>query len=65
MVILSGPRQSGKTTLARHIAAEVGGLYFNWDIRSDQKTVRDIAWIKSAPLVVFDELQKYPKWKNF
>ncbi|HSV96421.1 MAG TPA: ATP-binding protein [Spirochaetota bacterium] len=65
MVILSGPRQSGKTTLARHIASGTGGLYFNWDVRSDQKTIRDIAWDKSAPLVVFDELHKYPKWKNF
>ena len=65
MVILSGPRQSGKTTLARHIAAGVGGLYFNWDIRSDQKIIRDIAWDKSAPLVIFDELHKYLKWKNY
>lgn len=33
MVFLSGPRQSGKTTLARTIADEFANhLYFNWDL---------------------------------
>jgi predicted AAA+ superfamily ATPase len=33
MIFLSGPRQSGKTTLAKIIAASfTNSLYFNWDI---------------------------------
>ena len=64
MVILSGPRQSGKTSLAKEIL-DHNGVYLNWDIASQQKIIRDQAWKKNASLVVFDELHKYLKWKNF
>jgi hypothetical protein len=37
MVFLSGPRQSGKTTLARTIAGEfTNHLNFNWDLDKDK-----------------------------
>ena len=37
MVFLSGPRQVGKTTLAKTIAARFpASLYFNWDVRDDR-----------------------------
>ena len=37
MVFLSGPRQVGKTTLAKAIAARFpASLYFNWDVRDDR-----------------------------
>lgn len=65
MVILSGPRQCGKTTLAKRLVKEMAGQYYNWDVRSHQRAVREVSWDKSAPLVVFDELHKYTKWKNF
>ncbi len=64
MIILSGPRQAGKTTLSKFLIKEKG-VYLNWDIRSDQSIIRDTAWPKNAPLVVLDELHKYTKWKNF
>ncbi len=32
MVLLSGPRQSGKTTLAERILERAGGAYYNWDV---------------------------------
>lgn len=63
MVILAGPRQCGKTTLAKALLDE-NGEYFNWDIVKDRKIIRDIAWPKDASLVVLDELHKAPKWKN-
>ncbi len=65
MIILSGPRQSGKTTLARHIVTEYQGTYLNWDIREDQKIIKDMLWNGNSPVVAFDELHKYNKWKNF
>ena len=65
MIILSGPRQSGKTTLARHIISECKGSYYNWDIREDQKIIRDMLWDSASPVVGFDELHKFNKWKNF
>ena len=37
MVFLSGPRQAGKTTLAKMIAADFrNSLYWNWDIAADR-----------------------------
>ncbi len=64
MVLLSGPRQAGKTTLAQSLLGG-RGEYLNWDIRRDQKIIRDMAWPKDVPLVVLDELHKYVNWKNF
>jgi hypothetical protein len=63
MVILAGPRQCGKTTLAKSLL-DKNGEYLNWDIVKDRKIIRDIAWPKDASLVVLDELHKAPKWKN-
>jgi len=63
MVLLAGPRQCGKTTLAKSLLDD-RGQYLNWDIPKDRKTIREIAWPKDASLVVLDELHKAPKWKN-
>ena len=67
MAFISGPRQVGKTHLAKQCLTSSGN-YFNWDvgefkqawIRSPLKTIERIG---SGP-VVFDELHKYPHWKN-
>ncbi len=63
MVLLAGPRQCGKTTLARALL-DSRGQYLNWDIAADRRIIREIAWPKDASLVVLDELHKAPKWKN-
>ena len=63
MVLLAGPRQCGKTTLAKSLLNEAG-QYLNWDIAGDRKIIRERAWPKNASLVVLDELHKAPKWKN-
>ena len=63
MVFLGGPRQVGKTTLARAVMPAAEG-YLNWDIpahreRILRRTLPDTdAW-------VFDELHKYRRWRNF
>jgi len=73
MLFVSGPRQSGKTTLAEMILARVGiGRYWNYDIPEDQILLakkpsffEEIDHKKGVkPLIVFDELHKYPHWKN-
>ncbi len=64
MVLLAGPRQCGKTTLAKSLL-DGHGQYLNWDIARDRKVIREIAWLKDASLIVLDELHKAPKWKNF
>lgn len=63
MVLLAGPRQSGKTTLAKSLL-NARGQYLNWDIVRDRKVIRELAWPKDASLIVLDELHKAPKWKN-
>ncbi len=63
MVLLAGPRQCGKTTLAKSLL-DKHGQYLNWDITKDRRIIREIAWPKDASLVVLDELHKAPKWKN-
>jgi predicted AAA+ superfamily ATPase len=63
MVLLAGPRQCGKTTLAKSLMDEKSE-YLNWDIVRHRKIIRDLAWPKDASLVILDELHKAPKWKN-
>ena len=63
MVLLAGPRQCGKTTLAKSLLND-RGQYLNWDITRDRKVIRELAWPKDASLIVLDELHKAPKWKN-
>jgi hypothetical protein len=63
MVLLAGPRQCGKTTLAKALLDE-HGEYLSWDIVKDRKIIRTMAWPKDASLVVLDEFHKAPKWKN-
>jgi predicted AAA+ superfamily ATPase len=63
LVLLSGPRQVGKSTLAKSLLDE-RGVYLNWDIRSHKRVIKDVAWPKDASLVVLDEFHKHPRWKN-
>ena len=74
MVFLSGPRQSGKTTLSKQIAAQFSNsIYFNWDLVTNKKKLiehptffEDIQRKDGTPpLVIFDEIHKYRKWKNY
>lgn len=62
-ILLSGPRQVGKTTFARSIAPN--HEYLNYDIATDRKIIMAQGWRKDLPLVVIDELHKFRKWKNF
>jgi predicted AAA+ superfamily ATPase len=63
MVLLAGPRQCGKTTLAKSLLGN-RGQYLNWDILKDRRIIREVAWPKDASLIVLDELHTAPKWKN-
>jgi predicted AAA+ superfamily ATPase len=58
-VALIGPRQSGKTTLAR----AVGGHYFDLEQEADRLRL-DLTWDEVAPgkkLVILDEAQSWPE----
>ena len=72
MAFVTGPRQVGKTTTCRGHA----GSYANWDNIDDREQLlagpaRMAERIglnrlsDSIPTVLFDELHKYPRWKQF
>jgi predicted AAA+ superfamily ATPase len=66
MVLLVGPRQSGKTWLAKDIAKEFTySTYLNYDQSLDRKIIQEQSWLESTELLIFDELHKMEGWKNY
>lgn len=66
MVFVAGPRQVGKTTLARRILAGSGsGVYLSWDNRADRQEIRAARWPGGEAVVVLDELHKWRGWKGW
>lgn len=74
MILTSGPRQVGKTTLAKAILPDA--VYLNYDVTEDAlKIIGGVEKLsevlnldvpaKRAHAVVFDELHKYARWKHF
>lgn len=74
MRFITGPRQSGKTTLAKLKLEEEKNqaLYYLWDLRSVKNRYKenelfftqDMPPSVKKPWVCFDEIHKMPKWKN-
>jgi len=74
MVFIAGPRQAGKTTFTRILTKDFNNsLYFNWDILDEKRRLIENPFFyeevhrkdNSTPLIIFDELHKYSKWKNY
>lgn len=63
MVFVGGPRQVGKTTVAKGLLKESGGGYLNWDIPAQRQQILKGEW-PTGPLLVLDELHKYRLWRN-
>ena len=64
MVVLTGPRQVGKTTLSQQLLSEFeGGQYLNFDVPAHRAVIQAQSWRQSAPLLVFDEIHKMRDWK--
>ncbi len=63
IVILSGPRQSGKTTFCKQLSDNY--IYLNHDSGSDRKVISESSWKKNAELIIFDEIHKMKKWKSW
>ena len=71
MLFITGPRQVGKTTTCRRHADG----YLNWDNFDEREIIlagpsRLAEWLgldslaDSLPVVLFDELHKFPRWKQ-
>ncbi len=64
MVFVGGPRQVGKTTLAKTLASSFpSSSYLLWDNPRDRKSILKAEWPSQKSLVVLDELHKYLRWK--
>ncbi len=59
IILLSGPRQVGKTTLSKQLPPSYA--YLNYDSTSDRKIIRAEEWNRDIELVIFDELHKMKK----
>ncbi|MEJ5308098.1 MAG: ATP-binding protein [candidate division WOR-3 bacterium] len=66
MVILTGPRQVGKTYLAKEILKNFQkSTYLNFDDIKDKKIILNKEWALDTEFIVLDEIQKLEKWKTF
>ncbi len=63
IVLLSGPRQVGKTTLSKQLTTS--HVYLNYDASSDRRIIHAQEWDRDGELVIFDELHKMKKWKSW
>ncbi len=77
MAFLMGPRQAGKTTVSLAAAGEWSKhFYFNWDNAQEKllfiegptaiaKQAGLDVLMTESPVLIFDEIHKFGKWKNF
>lgn len=66
LVFLVGPRQVGKTWLARRIAERFAHpAYLNYDRAEDRRIIRREGWRGATDLLILDEIHKMPGWKRF
>jgi uncharacterized protein len=63
IVIITGPRQVGKTTLAKALYPNVD--YLNYDAEEDRLLLKAKQWDRQKTLIVFDELHKKRDWKRW
>jgi len=65
MVFISGPRQVGKTTLAKGLLGpDEKDRYLNWDIDEDRARILKGNFPTGPGVLVLDEIHKYRRWRQ-
>jgi uncharacterized protein len=66
IVFLVGPRQVGKTWLAKEVSKSYNNpVYLTYDRHEDRKIIKDEGWLPKTDLLILDELHKMKGWKNY
>lgn len=66
MVFITGPRQVGKTFLAKDIQSLYKNpSYLNYDNIDDALMIQKRQWPLSSDVVIFDEIHKMKSWKKY
>ena len=66
MIVVTGPRQTGKTTLAQELGARFNKpLYLNYDAQADRARIARADWAPTHDYVVLDEIHSMPDWKQY
>ena len=63
IVLLTGPRQCGKTTLSKMLSDNFD--YLNFDNPEHREGLSERSWDRSRDLIIFDELHKLRNWKSW
>lgn len=63
MVFIGGPRQVGKTTLAKSFIKKEE-QYLNWDFLEDRAVIKKHHLNTNHDLLVLDEIHKYIRWRT-
>lgn len=63
IVLLTGPRQCGKTTLSKQLYDSYD--YFNYDAAASRLALSEQSWDRTKRLVIFDEIHKMKHWKQW
>jgi len=68
MVFIGGPRQSGKTTLAKQLCQKAGAdvkkRYLNWDAAEDRENILLERFPTAPGILILDEIHKYARWRQ-
>ncbi len=63
IVLLTGPRQCGKTTLSKQLTTSFD--YLNYDSAESRLILKEKSWDRKRQLIIFDELHKMNNWKRW
>jgi predicted AAA+ superfamily ATPase len=68
MVFVGGPRQSGKTTMARYLCQQAGcdlkSRYLSWDSAEDRENIMKERFPAGSGFLILDEIHKYSRWRQ-
>lgn len=63
IILITGPRQCGKTTLSKMLDLEY--QYISYDLAEHRLLLQEKTWDRQKALIIFDELHKMQNWKSW